>query len=438
MPRPLTWAAAAAAAALAAAAMAAGPAAAAPTLDSLRLPRMVQGQQGHARMLVGVRLSQPASLTAQVIRADSGAVVRTATDASPRRAGRAYLLLDAVDGAGFQLPAGVYRLRIQATDAEGAVSAALQGAFTLRLTPPRGRLDAYTIPVWRAFRRSAGTAAPGHLVVAVTPRGAAAAAGIRRGDVIRAIGGTDVRSAGALAAAQRNLPARTGVRVDLVRRGSPVTVTLRPRPDWERAPDYGPALRWVTRREPRVFAYAAAQARQLIESGEADQAAAAIARWPAGWRASAPGQLLTGDIRADAGRWRPALGAYSRARARDRRMGAAEIGRGTALAELDRRRAAIAAYRAAAAIDPADPVAHGFLAYALLRDGRPAEAAAAAGEAVRLDKRYAEGFLPLGIALLGQGNRADGVKALRRGLLLLEDSERAARLIRTHLEPADP
>ena len=72
------------------------------------------------------------------------------------------------------------------------------------------------------------------------------------------------------------------------------------------------------------------------------------------------------------------------------------------------------------------------------RAGRTPEAIAAAQAAVTLDPRYADGFLPLGIALLGNDDRAGGVKALRRGLILLEEPERADQLIAQHLVRADP
>ena len=55
-----------------------------------------------------------------------------------------------------------------------------------------------------------------------------------------------------------------------------------------------------------------------------------------------------------------------------------------------------------------------------------------------LDPRYADAFLPYGISLLASGDRANGVVALRRGLLLLEEPDRANRLIVQHLDPTDP
>jgi hypothetical protein len=66
------------------------------------------------------------------------------------------------------------------------------------------------------------------------------------------------------------------------------------------------------------------------------------------------------------------------------------------------------------------------------------EAVAAGQTAVALDPRYADAFLPLGIALITGGDKPNGVKALRRGLVLLEEPDRADRLIRTHLNRADP
>jgi hypothetical protein len=134
---------------------AAGP----PKLSSLRLPAVVTAQQGHARFLVGVRLSSPAKLTVQVT-SSAGRVVQARTDASARRAGRSYLRIEAVDTRGFQLLQGAYNLRIQATDDAGRTSNAVQGPFRLRLTTPRGLFDAYTVPLWRAFRRQAGTTTP--------------------------------------------------------------------------------------------------------------------------------------------------------------------------------------------------------------------------------------------------------------------------------------
>jgi tetratricopeptide (TPR) repeat protein len=410
----------------------------APALDSLRLPNVISAQQGHARFLVGVRLSSNAKLTLQVMEGGSRKVVQTVTDRAARRAGRAYLRVEAVDSSGFQLLPGSYRLRLQATDAQGRVSSPLERAFRLRLTAPRGQFDAYTVPLWPAFRRQAGTDANGQLVAVVGPKGAVATAGIRRGDVVTAIDGRGVATAGAWAAALRALPADKAVTVDMVRKGQPLSATLTPKPDWETAPDYAASLAVAVRREPRTFAYAYAQVRQLVEASELDEARDLMAGWPRSWRASAPGQLAQGDLLAARTRWKQALGAYNRARVRDRTSSAAELGRGIALSERGKVGPSITAFAAASRLDPADPAAAGFRAYALLRADRVPEAVSVSQAAVGLDPRYADAFLPLGIALLAAGDSPNGVKALRRGLVLLEDAERADRLMRAHLVRADP
>jgi tetratricopeptide (TPR) repeat protein len=399
---------------------------------------VISAQQGHARFLVGVRLATPAKLMVQVVAARGAKVVQTVTDTQLRQAGRAYFRVEAVDRSGFQLVPGAYRLRLQATDAQGRTSPVLERAFKLRLTPPRGLLDAYTVPLWRTFRRQAGTAVPGQLVAVVAPKGAAATAGIRRGDVITKLGSRDVGTPGAFAVALRALPAQTAVPVELVRGGQPLSVTIEPKPDWETPADYAKSLRVAVKRAPTSIALANAQVRQLLDADKLTEARALIDAWPAGWRTSAPGELLAGDLLAKQSRWKPALGAYNRARARDATMGAAEFGRGLALAGLGQDGPSATAFAAAAADDPGDPAAEGFFAYAMLRAGRTPEAVAAAQRAVTLDPRYPDAFLPLGIGLLGSNDRAGGVKALRRGLVLLEEPDRADRLIAQHLVRADP
>ena len=409
-----------------------------PALDSLRLPNVISAQQGHARFLVGVRLATPSKLMVQIVARRGGKIVQTVTDARPRKAGRAYFRVEGVDSSGFQLVPGAYKLRLQATDTQGRTSPVLEKTFKLRLTPPRGLFDAYTVPLWRAFRRQAGTAVPGQLVAVVGPKGAAATAGIRRGDVITKIAGKSVGTPGAFAVALRALPAQKAVPVELVRAGQPLSVTMEPKPDWEPVADYAKSLSVAVARDPKSIALADARARQLMDAGKTAPAQALIDAWPASWRASAPGQLLLGDLLAKESKWKPALGAYNRARTKDPTMGAAKFGRGLALSGLGKTGPSIVAFTAAAADDPGDPAAQGFLAYALLRGGRTAEAVTAAQAAVTLDPRYADGFLPLGIALLGTNDRAGGVKALRRGLVLLEEPQRADQLIAQHLVRADP
>ncbi|WP_217912698.1 PDZ domain-containing protein [Miltoncostaea marina] len=411
---------------------------AAPAIASLRVPKVVTAQQGHARLLVGVRLATPARLSIQISAVKGDRVVRTIADTEDRRAGRSYLRIDAIDQQGYQLLRGAYRVRVQASDEQGRLSRALQATVRLRLTAPRGQFDAYTIPLWRAFRRQAGTTADGQLVAVVAPKGAVAAAGIRRGDVVTSLNGAPVGSPGAWSAALRALPAGKEVAVAFVRGGAERTATLTPKPDWEQAPDYARALTVAVRREPRTVAYAVARARQMVEAGKHAPAARLVAAWPRSWRTSAPGQLVQGEIEAARERWKQALGAYNRARKKDPRLAAAEFGRGVALSSLKKDRPSRIAFAAAGRLDPADAAAAGFEAYALLREDRVPDAVAAASRAVRLDNRYADAFLPLGMALLADGQKAQGVRMLRRGLLLLEDAERAARLTTEHLDPTDP
>ncbi|MGD9572361.1 MAG: PDZ domain-containing protein [Thermoleophilia bacterium] len=409
-----------------------------PALDSLRMPKIVTAQQGHARFLVGVRLATASKLTVQVLKASDGTVVQTSTDTTARAAGRAYLRVEAIDSQGFQLLKGAYRLRIQATDDQSRVSRPVEAAFTLRLTAPRGQFTGYTIPVWRAFSRQAGTSSGGQLITVVGPKTSAATAGLRRGDVITAINGAQVTSPGAWATAMRALPADTTITVDLIRKGAPLTLPLKPGPDWEAAPDYQKSFAVAVRREPRVLAYRVAQVRHLVETGKIAEARALVAGWPRALRTSAPGHLVQGEIEARRGRWKQALGAYNRARKADPTMAAAEFGRGVALSELDKTGPSAVAFAAAGRLDPTDAAAAGFRAYALLQADRTTEGITEAQRAVRLDPRYADGFLPLGIGLLTAGDKPGGVRMLRRGLILLEEPDRASRLIAQHLDPTDP
>ena len=114
------------------------------------------------------------------------------------------------------------------------------------------------------------------------------------------------------------------------------------------------------------------------------------------------------------------------------------FGRGVALSALNRTAEAEAAFALAARLDPTDPAAAAFQAYALLQADRTAEGLAAAQRAVTLDPRYADSFLPYGISLIASGDKANGVVALRRGLLLLEEPERANRLIAPAPQPDRP
>lgn len=412
----------------------------APTLDSLRLPKQIAAQQGHARFLVGVRLSEPARLTVQVVSAKDQAVVQSFTDTTARPAGRSYMRIEAVDNLGYQLPAAAYRLRIQAIGNNGEVGRMIEGSFRLRLNPAHGRFDAYAVPLWKVVRgqNRLGARIRGQFVAVVGPRGAVAQAGIRRGDVITHIGGTAVDTPGAYATALRAMPAEKPVAVTYVRRGQTVETEVTPRPDWEAAPNYAASLSVATRREPRSLALAFARVSEQLDDDKVAEARALLRAWPRAWRLSPPGQYLDGRLQASGDRWKQALGAYNRALKKDATVAAVELGRAIALIEMGNARRAIGVLKSAERIDPKDAEIAGYQAYAYLRAELGARAVPAAQRAVSLDRFYADGYLPLGIALLGLDQRAPGVQALRRGLILLEDAERANRLIATYLNPTDP
>jgi tetratricopeptide (TPR) repeat protein len=421
--------------------IAATPAPAAPTLDSLRLPNTIAAQQGHARFLVGVRLSESARLTVQIIdpRKDN-ATVQTTIDNAARPEGRSYLRIEAVDNQGFQLVPGPYILRIQGLGSNGEVGNQLQRGFRLRLNPPAGRFDAYTVPLWRVFRSQQRIPARvrGQFIAVVGPRGPVAQAGMRRGDVVTHIGGVAVDTPGSFATALRKMPAEKAVPVTYVRNGRSVDTQVTAKADWEPAPNYAASLTVATRREPRSLALAFARAKEHLDAERVSQARALYTAWPVGWRRSAPGQYLDAEMLAAAERWRPALGAYNRALVREKNVASIQLGRGIALLELGNPRRAIGALAAAERTDARDAEVAGYQAYAFLR-ARLTERAVAAGQrAVRLDQFFADGFIPLGIALLETDQRSPGVQMLRRGLILLDDADRAARLIVAYLNPTDP
>src|SRR5947208_3600362 len=79
------------------------PASGPPVLSGLELSRTVDGQQGHARLLVGVRSSAPATFTIQIVGAAGETLMRTMTTAAVHPAGRAFILLDATTQQGYEV-----------------------------------------------------------------------------------------------------------------------------------------------------------------------------------------------------------------------------------------------------------------------------------------------------------------------------------------------
>lgn len=413
-------------------------AAQAPALDSLRLPNTVSGARGRTRLLVGVRSDSQVRLTIQIEDLARKRLVRTIRETRVRRAGRTYVRIAAVSDRGFQLPGGVYRLRVRARDTRGRLSNELSKNFRLQLKAPRGRFDAYTVPRFKGLRRGLPTQAAGQVVAALAPRGRAVRAGLRKGDVILALNGRRTATPGAMLAARRSLPANRAVKVRYVRKGVTTQALITPQPDWTKAPNYGPSLAVITRREPKVFAWAFAQVQAQIDSGQLNAAARTLSSWPAGRRKAAPGRLLQGNLRLALGRQKPALSSYNQALAKDPRIAAASFGRGIVLSRQERHRPASRAFESARAADARSAPAAAFHAYALLRAGDNEGALEAANQAVALDRFYADSHLPRGIALLALDRKKEGMIALRRGLLDTADPKRADTLIRTYLEPNDP
>jgi len=409
-----------------------------PRLSSLRLARVVTAVQGHAQFLVGVRLSSSSRLTVQVASAKTKAVVRTVTEQSAHAAGREYVLIPATTDQGYQIPATVYRVQVQATDAQGRQSNILHGSFRLKLTAPRGHLDAATVPLWPAFARLLQLPAGGQLVAAVAPNGGAFKAGIRRGDVITAVNGKRTDTAGELPTALRALPANKAVPVELQRAGQTRTVSLTAPPDWQPSADLSRALAVVRRREPGVFAYAYAQARQPLDAGKPDDAQTLVDGWPPSWRASAIGQMLQGDILTADRQTKQALGAYNRALAADPTLDQARFDRALALSALGKDQPAAQALAKVATDDPNDALAAAYQAYLLVKLNRLDQAVTSADQAIALDPGYEDGYAAKGLALLAQGNRAQGLRLLKQGIVLLSDPTRAQQLITANLEPSDP
>ena len=400
---------------------------------------MVTAQQGHAQFLVGARTSTPATLTVRLVSAKTKALVRTVTADAVHPAGRVYFLIEATTEQRYQIPAGAYRVEVQATDSQQRTSNVLQGTFQLNLTPPRGRFEAYTVPLWPSVSRQLGIPpAGGQLVAAVAPGGTLAKAGVRRGDIVTAINGQPVGLEGQMTTALRTLPANTPVPVVIVRGGKPLTVTVTPPPDWTPAPDWTRILTVAQRRDPNHLAYAYAAVKQLVDAGKADDARALLARWRPAWRNGAVGQAMLGDILSAKGQAKQALGAYNRARVADPGMTAAEFGRGLALSTLNRTPEAADAFAKVLTLDPYDAAAASFRAYLLVKANAPQDALAAADQSISLDAAYEDGYLAKGLALLAASKRAEGLRALKTGLLLLSDSARAKQIIVANLEPNDP
>lgn len=417
------------------AAPAAKPCPGAPRVSSVRLRRVVSAQQGHARFLLGMKTSCDATVTVKITSVKDKKVVRTLTGPQNDTAGQAWFLLQAVTDQGYQLTPGNYTATITATGAAGSSSRALRKPFKLQLTPPRGRLDGYTIPNLPAIARQLKIAEGGQLVTALAPKGNLVNAGLRRGDVITKVNDLDVSTPGQWTAALKALPADAPIAVEY-RRGAEVrTGTIQVPPDWNPAPDYSKTFKVLVKRNPKSLGFLLASARDRIDAGKPDEAQAQLATWPRALQSTAVGQMLAGEILLAKNDLKGALAKYEGATKKDPALAPALLGQGLVLSRLDRTADAVPVFQAAVTADPGNAIAQAFLAYALIATKQYDAAIAAATEAARLDPNYEDGPVALGLALIATGQKAKGVAELKKGLLLMSDQKRADQLITENLEP---
>lgn len=413
--------------------VAAGP----PVLRNLKLPAKVTARQGHARFLVGVRVTTPSTVTAQVFAVKGDTLVRTVT-AEATTPGRVYILIEATSEQRYQLPAGTYRIRLQAADGQNRQSNVLQKSVALATTTPRGRLDMDTLPLWRPLARSLRLPAKGgQLVTAIAPRGDSVKAGMRRGDVITAINSLPTLTTGQYQTALRALPAGTSVPVE-VRRGTRTTtfqVTFAP--DWTPVPDLTAVQAVAVRRARKVMAPNIAQAMYLTRMGKTAPALKLVAAWPRGWQRSAPGQMVQGRIQERLKQPKKALGFYNRALKRDPRMAEAVAAKATILSQQGRNAAATRAFAQALRIDDHDATSAAFQSFSLVREKKDGDALPPARDAVALDATFGEAQIALGVALVLNKQQARGVVALRSGVMLTDNQALAQQVIDQYLEPAD-
>ena len=409
-----------------------------PRLSGLRLRSLVRAQQGHARFMVGMKSAGPGTFTVKITSLKDKKVVRTITTAANEPGGQVWFLVQAVNDQGYQLANGPYSVSISVTDAQGRTAKALKKNIKLELTPPRGRLDGFTVPNLPAIARQLKIPEGGQLVTALGPKGVLVTAGLRRGDVITKMNNLDVTTPGQWTAALKALPADTAVPIEF-RRGAEVrTGTISVPADWNPAPSYEKAFPVLVKRNPNKLGYLLAAARDRIDAGKPDDAQKLLDKWPKGLKTTGIGQMLQGEILIDKDDLKGALAAYNRAVKEDPTLAPALLGQGLVLSRLDRTADAVPAFQAAVAADPGNAIAQAFLAYALIATDQFEPAIAAATEAVRLDPNYEDGYIALGLALIATNQKAQGVAELKKGLLLISDQKRADQLIAENLEPNHP
>ena len=407
-----------------------------PSLSALRLRKTIVAEQGHARFMLGVTAKTQGTVTATIKDAKTKKVVRTITSSQDHIQGPVWFLVQAVNDQGYQLPAGPYTVSVVEKNAQGT-SKALTSRFQLSLTPPRARLDGYTVPNLPAIARQYKTTPGGQLVTALGPKGALVNAGLRRGDIITKINNLDVATPGQWQAAIKALPADVPFPIEFLRAGTPTTAQLQLPPDWTPAPDYAPTFKVLLKREAKkpMLGNLVAAVRSRIDAAKVAEAQTQFNAWPAALKSTGVGQMVQGEILLAKNDLKGALKAYEAATAKDPNLAPALLGKGLVLSRLDRTADAVPVFQAAVAQDPGDAIGQAFLAYALIATNQNEPAIAAATTAMSLDAKYEDGPIALGLAQIAAGQKATGVANLKKGLLLMSDQKRADQLIAENLEP---
>jgi hypothetical protein len=409
----------------------------APKLSALQVPGTLTAQQGHARFLVGVRTSLAAHIVVRITNVATKKIMNAITEPALHKAGRVFLLVQATDTRGFQLPAGTYSIFVGARAANGRNALALRATMHLVYAAPRGVLDWFTVPVDPDIRASLLLhMGAGQVVTAVNPGGPVANAGIVRGDVIVKINGTSVATPGGLATALRQLPANSSVPIVLVRGITTLTRNVTAPPDWTGIPSLGAPL--AAAAKTGLFGYSYAQAAYDISTGNASGASKIISTWSKANGATALAQIAHAQLLAAEFQPAAALGYWNKALALNSSLSAAAFGQGLALDTTGHDPAAANAFAHAAALDHANASALAFEALAEEQVHLPYLAVSPALAAVALDPSDPNALASNAIALMQTGQPAEGIAALKRSLVLTDDQARAQMLITSFLEPAAP
>ena len=416
---------------------AAGATGASPVLSELQVPQTVTAQQGHARFLVGARISTAARLVVRIIRSSDHKIMNTVTSPGLHRAGRVFVLVQATDAQGYQLSPGAYSIFVGATGTGGRNARAHQLPMTLLYTPPRGMLDWYTIPNLPFVRSSLGLhTTGGQLVVAVHPGSAIDAAGIQRGDVIESIDGLGTGSPGGFARAVRQLPAGIAAPVVLLRGITTLTKIVTAPPDW--SPVSNLQNQMLQAAATTRFAYVAALDSYDVSTGRLGAAAGIMRSWSGATGASTVAQSARAQLAVARHQQSAALGFWTRAYRADNSNSVAAFGEGLAYDALGNDTSSAEAFAVAAARDPQSAAAAAYAALALEQLRLPYLAAPFANAAVGVDPSDPNALAAHGIALIQTGKLAVGVAALEQGIDLTDDAGRAQLLITRFLEPALP